>query len=273
MKKTLLFSFIISLFFVAQAFPFSMDFYIDKTGSNAYGIIFVTNAGNSVEIKGPMMADYESASFSQQFYKKTWYSDVMTFNELKTFIAGTWYIHSTFSLTESVYSFTIADILQESDFLHNPLIIEPAQGADNMISQECYAIWDPNGADIDAEKLWLWSGWYYAWPAISQTSLDLSWLNIGENYCKIGYCKSPPSGFMGPLQHVSGVTLTWDSSLAWLLSSDRHTFTVTSTLDFNGDYFIDFEDYALYYSSPGFQIDLEYLAVFCNNWLEYGPGV
>ena len=270
MKKTLLFSLIISLVFAAQAFSYPIDFYIDKTGSDDYDVIVVVGISTNVAVKGPAMADYETAPFSQEFYKRTWHSGTMTFNEMKTFIVGTWYVRINFVLSESVYSFAIVDILQESDFLPNPLIIEPEQGADNMISQDCFAIWDPNSADIDAEKLWLWAGWYYSWPSISRTSRDLGWLPLGENFCKIGYCKSPPSGFMGPMQYVSGVTVTWDSSLAWLLSSDRHTFTVDFTLDLNGDYHINFADYALYCSQPEFQIDYEYLAIFCENWLEDG---
>jgi hypothetical protein len=271
MKKTLIFPFIILFFFSAQVFSYEISFYIDKAGSDNYEVIFVTNAGNTAEIKGPMMADYESAPFSQEFYKRTWHSSPMTFNELETFIAGTWYVHVTFVLSQSVYSFTIADILEQTDFLPNPSLIEPAQDANDLISQECEAIWDPNGADIDADKLWLWSGWYYDWPSISQTSSDLGWLNIGENFCKVGYCKLATSGFMGSLQHVSGVTLTWDSSLAWLLSSDRHTFTVGSTLDSNGDNQIDFQDYAFQCSSPDFLTDLEGLTIFCRHWLEHGP--
>lgn len=272
MKKTLLFSFALTLFFAAKAFSdTTLSFYIDKTGSDAYDVIVVVDIGTNVAIKGPAMAYYESAPFTYEFFSRTWHSGPKTFTEMKTFIAGKWYVQINYVLTQSIYSFSIADILQESDFLPNPIMIEPEQGADNMISQDCRAVWDPNGAQINAEKVWLWIEWGYDWPEISQTSDELPWLDIGEHSCKIGYCKSPPSGFMGPLQYVSGVDTAWDSSLAWLLSSDRHTFTVSSSIDFNGDYHIDFKDYALYCSPLDFQIDFEGLSVICRNWLEWGP--
>jgi len=273
MKRMLLLSFALSLFFTAKAFSVDFTCYINKAEGDAYEVILVPDVYFSwgTYVKGPAMANYEQATFSQEFYTETWHSSSMTFSELQTFIQGTWYIKIVLYSSQSVYSFTISDILEVSDFLPNPSIIEPEQGEDNMISPDCYATWDPNGADINADKLWLWAGWYYDWPSISQTSCDLGWLNIGENYCKIGYCKSAPSGLMGPLQYVSGTSITWDSSLAWLLSSDRHTFTVTSSLDLNNDWFIDFKDFALLCLDEYDTIDLEDYAAFCRHWLEYGP--
>ena len=204
MKKALLLSFVLTFFFAANAFPdTTLNFYIDKTAGDTYDVIVSVYTGANVAIKGPAMSGYESAPFTYEFFSKTWHSGPKTFAEMKTFIAGTWYVRINYVLTQAIYSFAIADILQESDFLPNPIMIEPQQGAENMISQDCRAVWDPNGAQINAEKVWLWIEWGYDWPEISQTSDDLPWLSIGEHLCKIGYLKSPSSGFMVPLQYFT----------------------------------------------------------------------
>lgn len=258
MKKTLLFTFALTLFFAAQAFSYAnLRYYLNKTEGSAYEVIVVpdVSGASAAEVKGPAMADYEPAPFLSEYSSETWHSGPKTFTELKAFISGKWYVHIYIgNYAESVYSFTIADTLQEPNFLPVPSITEPMQGADDVIAQHCHLTWDSNGADANAQNLWVQTRWYSASLLPSQTSWDHDWLDMGESYCKVWYSISP-SGLMGPLQYVSGTSFTWNSSLAYLVSSDRHTFTVKYSLDLNDDNHIDFGDFA----------------IFCEHWLEWGP--
>jgi hypothetical protein len=272
MRKAFVLSLFMSFFFDVSAFSdTTLSFYIDKLSGDSYDVIVTIHTDTWVSVKGPAMANYEAASLSYEFWEKTWRSGPKTFNEMKTFIAGTWYVNVNYLYNPSIYSFTIADTLQESDFLPLPSILQPQEGADDIISQDCLVTWDPNGADTNAELLWIWGWWLFDSPPVSATSETLGWLSLEETWCRVGYLKSAPSGFMGPLQYVSGPTTSWAASYSRLISSDQHTFTVSRTLDLNDDWFINFYDYALYCSQSESQIDWEYISAFCRHWLESGP--
>jgi len=258
MNKILSFSLVVTLLLSSQAFSYArFTYYINKTASDNYEVIVVpsVSGASSAHVKGPAMIDYEEASYLSEYRSHTWLSGLKTFTELKAFIAGTWYVHIFIgNYDQSIYSFTIADTLQESDFLPVPAIIKPAQNANNVIAQHCTLTWDPNGADAGAENLWVRAGWNSATPDVLATSWYTDWLNMGDNYCKVWYAVSP-SGLMGPLTHVSWLTLPWNPQSAYLVSGDRHTFTVKYSLDVNEDY----------------QIDMKDLAIFFAHWLEGGP--
>lgn len=258
MNKILFCSLAITLLAASQCFSYArFTYYINKTEGDNYEVIVVpsVSGASSARVKGPNMADYEEAPYLSEYRSHTWHSGPKTFTELQAFIVGTWYIHIFIgNYDESIYSFTIADTLQEGDFLPVPTITQPVQNADNVIAQHCIVTWAPNGADTGAEKLWVRAGWNSATLDVSATSWSAGWMGMGGSYCKVWYAVSP-SGLMGPLTHVSWLTLPWDPELAYLVSSDRHNFTVKYSLDLNEDYHIDMKD----------------LAIFCLHWLEWGP--
>lgn len=258
MNKILLVSLAVTLLVASEGFSYArFTYYLNKTEGDNYEVIVVpsVSGASSAYVKGPTMAEYEEAPYLSEYRSHTWHSGKKTFTELQAFIVGTWYVHIFIgNYAESIYSFTIADTLQESDFLPVPSITQPAQNADNVIAQHCTVTWNPNGADTSAEKLWVRAGWNSATLDVSTTSWYTDWLTMGDKYCKVWYAVSP-SGLVGPLTHVSWLTLPWDPELAYLVSSNRHKFVVKYSLDLNEDYRIDFKD----------------LVIFFEHWLDWGP--
>jgi N-acetylneuraminic acid mutarotase len=207
-------------------------------------------------LKGPDMPDYVPAVWNE--LRDQWGLEVydLTLEQLRQQWLGTWYlklIHDDDQ--ESIYTITISGDLEDSDFLPIPELIEPAPDS-NIIAEDYIMTWDPNDAQSDADALTVEIGgsdFIYLSSAIDTNAVTWNpgWLELGAAYCKIGYFYYRPDMIEYPLL-VSGPSIAWGYYNAFLVSGDKHFFTVKYSLDFYKDYVIDF-------------LDLEFL---CSHWLE-----
>jgi hypothetical protein len=218
--------------------------------------------------KGPNMTDFSPADWVP--LRGQWSCVILplpplTLSQLQQESRGEWQLKLTDNDNrESIYSFTISGTLQDNEFLPIPTLIEPANGASNVIAQNYTIRWNPNGAQMGADALLVDIGdiggnvfnYFTNTIDLSATSWNPGWIEIGKAFCKVAYADYRPDMIDTPLL-VSGPAINWESHMASLVSGPYHTLTVKYSLDFNNDDVIDLLD----------------LAVMCSYWLEPAPNI
>lgn len=211
-------------------------------------------------LKGPLMADFTAATWSPAMEAWDLLLYPLSLAELQQRI-GTWQVKlDHLDGRRSVEAFTVSGALAADSFLPIPNIHEPAPDAAGLVAQDTTLRWNPNGAHLNAHLLFLEFGGedchYFRYLSFMQDDRSITewrpgWLGLGAGYAKIGYVWVR-SDMMQPVTHVSGPAVTWNPAMVFLVSGDRHEFTVRYSLDLNEDDRIDLAD----------------LSVFSAHWLE-----
>ena len=261
MMKKFLFTMLLILFcFTQSTFAFNYISWQVQKGEGTYWYYVGIDTDDLTGVidcylKGPNMADYITADWDAgrtQWYSRVFYS---TFSELKINGVGTWLVKIIYQdSSESIYTFTIGDTLEESYFPPVPTIIAPIEGASNIIAEDYNLSWDSNGADLVATMLAVEVGgdgfFYYNYDNtdVSWTTWQPGWLEIGEAFLGVSYMiNHTPDMFISGPTLISGPSISW-IKMAHVGSGAKNDFTVKFSLDFNEDDLINLEDISVIFS-------------------------
>jgi len=249
-----------------NSFPYNYISWLAQKGEQTYWNYLGIDLDNlsgvvSCHAKGPNMANYIMMDWDEgrtQWYNRLFYS---TLNDLQKNSVGTWFLKIVYyDGFESIYTFTISGTLEESDFPPVPAIIEPADGASNIIAEDYELVWDSNGADAEATMLGAeigGNGFFYSSNNlnVSSTTWNPGWLEIGDAYFKITYSINRTAEMLTYPSYVSGPEVFWHFVRAYTGSGIQNDFYVKYSLDLSEDNVIDLLD----------------LDVLCSHWLEPAP--
>lgn len=228
-------------------------------GNPDYGISIRLSIADTkaCAFKGPDMTDYVSATWFEPRGQWSWETYGAALSELQQMSLGVWEMKLTHDDDrESMYTFAISGGLADSEFLPVPAVIEPAMDAPEVIAEDYMLSWDSNGAAAGANDLFVevgGDGFNYFSNTIDPgaTAWNPGWLELGDAYFKTGYVVYRPDMISLPAW-ISGPVIDWNPYMVFLVSGDKHSFTVKYSLDFVNDG----------------RIDLSEIAILCAHWLE-----